>query len=989
MPGEDRAAYLDATCKGRPELRANIEAWLGAHEPSEFMQTAGDEEHRSPEEPGERIGNYKLLEKIGEGGFGTVWVADQERPLRRRVALKIVKPGMDTKDVIARFGQERQALAMMDHPNIAKVFDAGATGWGRPYFVMELVRGIKITDYCDQANLPTAGRLALFIEVCNAVQHAHQKGIIHRDLKPSNILVTLHDGVPVPKVIDFGVAKATQQQLGELTIYTRFEQIIGTPSYMSPEQAEMSGLDIDTRSDIYGLGILLYELLTGKPPFDAKSLLSAGYDEMRRIIREVEPPRPSSRLSTVVGEERTALAKSHQIDPSNLKRLVESDLDWIVMKAIEKDRSRRYETANALSLDIGRFLAGEPVSASPPSAGYRFRKFVKRHKLGFGTAAAVLAALILGLGLSLWQSIEKTRAHRRAVASEQKSSAVTAFLTKMLNGVGPSVALGRDTTLLKEVLDKTAERIGSDLRDQPEVEHELRNSLGEVYRAIGENQKAVAMHRRALELGLAMYGENDAKVAETKNNLGLALNNGGEHRDAEKLLSEAIEYHRKVLKGPDENLAAALNSLGMVYRDTGRLEKAEAVLRESLGMLRELHGDGYVKAGYCEINLAIVLLRAGKHADAESFAQSAVDLFRKVDGNDNPETALALGNLAMVRKRVGKLPQAEQAARETLKMRQAVLGPTDSEIARSMTELAGILSSQDKFEEAEAHCRKALDILHDNFGPEHRFNAFVLEQLGQVLEAAGNFDEAATIQEEALAMRRKLFGPDHHDIVRSLRALGLLRYQQGLLEESGSRMKEALDMSLRLGGNHRDLIEIYRHLGLVAEGRKLLGEAAAFFHSALDCQRKDPNADPGVATTLLESLGRTLAAQQKYGDSEQSYREALAICEAQSANKPGTVGNLRSQLGGVLLSANVAPGQVSQAARLERFTEAEKQLTSGLEAMLSGPETPPAQIRDAFERLSRLYTAWNNFFPDPALPIKAASFEQKLREFDAPQPNSR
>ena len=305
--------------------------------------------------------------------------------MRRRVALKIIKLGMDTKEVIARFEQERQALAMMDHPNIAKVLDAGATQWGRPYFVMELVRGIKITDYCDQANLPTAERLALFIQVCQAVQHAHQKGIIHRDLKPSNILVTLHDGVPVPKVIDFGVAKATQQQrLTDLTIYTQFQQMIGTPLYMSPEQAEMSGLDIDTRSDIYALGVLLYELLTGRTPFDPETLMKAGLDEIRRIIREEEPPKPSTALQTMAADARASVAQHRQSDGAKMARLLSGELDWIVMKALEKDRTRRYETANGFAEDIRRYLANEPVTAAAPSVAYLFRKFARRHQAPLG-----------------------------------------------------------------------------------------------------------------------------------------------------------------------------------------------------------------------------------------------------------------------------------------------------------------------------------------------------------------------------------------------------------------------------------------------------------------------------------------------------------------------------------------------------------------------------------------------------------------------------
>lgn len=390
-----RAAYLAAACGADAGLRQRVEALLRAAERAgNFLEepptglASGDPATLfasgfNSEKPGDRIGRYKLLQQIGEGGCGVVYMAEQEEPVRRRVALKVIKLGMDTKSVIARFEAERQALALMEHPNIAKVLDAGATGTGRPYFVMELVRGIKITDYCDENNLPTGERLRLFTQVCQAIQHAHQKGIIHRDIKPSNILVTVNEpGSPgCPKVIDFGIAKATTgQRLTDKTVFTAFEQFIGTPAYMSPEQAMMTSLDIDTRTDIYALGVLLYELLTGRTPFDAGELMAAGLDSMRRIIREQEPARPSTRLSTLLAADLTAVAKHRHAEPARLGTLLRGDLDWIVMKALEKDRARRYETANGLAADIQRHLNNEPVVARPPSAAYRFQKLAQRNR---------------------------------------------------------------------------------------------------------------------------------------------------------------------------------------------------------------------------------------------------------------------------------------------------------------------------------------------------------------------------------------------------------------------------------------------------------------------------------------------------------------------------------------------------------------------------------------------------------------------------------
>jgi len=433
-----REAYLKEACSGDAELRRRIEELLvAAGDADDFFADGGTavralggelqaathpplRDTMADDHAGTRIGNYKILERIGEGGGGVVYMAEQEKPVRRRVALKIIKLGMDTRSVIARFEAERQALAMMDHPNIARVLDAGATETGRPYFVMELVRGFKFTEYCDTNRLSTERRLELFIQVCQAIQHAHQKGIIHRDIKPSNILVTLHDGVPVPKVIDFGIAKATEVQLTDKTLFTAYAQIIGTPAYMSPEQAEMSGLDIDTRADIYSLGVLLYELLTGRTPFDTKRLLQSGFDEMRRTLRERDPQKPSTILTSLQNEELTATARFRHSEPPRLISQLQGDLDWIVMKALEKDRKRRYETVNALAMDIQRYLNNEPVLARPPSRSYRLQKLVRRNKTLFASGAAITLVLVCGLAVSTWMFWREREARQRAVAAERE-----------------------------------------------------------------------------------------------------------------------------------------------------------------------------------------------------------------------------------------------------------------------------------------------------------------------------------------------------------------------------------------------------------------------------------------------------------------------------------------------------------------------------------------------------------------------------------------
>src|SRR6185503_15173006 len=481
-----------------------------------------------------------------------------------------------------------------------------ATDTGRPYFVMELVHGIKITEFCDQKKLSTQERLELFISVCRAIQHAHQKGIIHRDLKPSNILVTIVDGAPVAKVIDFGIAKATSNQpLTDKTLFTAFAQFIGTPAYMSPEQAEMSGVDVDTRTDIYSLGVVLYELLTGKTPFDAETLLRAGVDEIRRTIREQEPPKPSTRLHALSQADLTTTAQARHVDGHKLIQTVKGDLDWIVMKCLEKERSRRYETVNGLAADILRHLNTEPVAARPPSRLYEFQKTVRRHKLGFAAAAALIVVMALGVLASTLQALRATRAEReqsrlrqqaqanqkKAETEAAKSAQVAKFLKEMLVGVESSVALGRDTKLLREILDKTAVRVRKDLANQPEVEAELCVTLGYTYFELGEWAKSEAMQRKALAIFRKLFGEENRKVAMTMNDVAINLCQERKWTEAESMYREALAIYRKIFGAESLDVTWPLNNLANVLGDAGRPAEAEPLHREALQIRRKLLGN--------------------------------------------------------------------------------------------------------------------------------------------------------------------------------------------------------------------------------------------------------------------------------------------------------------------------------------------------------------------------------------------------------------
>jgi hypothetical protein len=672
-----RKAFLDRACDGDSALRSRLEKLLASQPDAEkFFQEGGvvrlpmeklahsftdtnspvrnaDAQAIEDETIGKMVGHYKILQRIGEGGCGVVYMAQQEKPVRRRVALKIIKLGMDTKSVVARFEAERQALALMDHPNIARVLDAGATESGRLFFVMDLVRGVKITDYCDKNELDTRQRLRLFIQVCRAIQHAHQKGIIHRDIKPSNILVTIIDGKPVPKVIDFGIAKAVEGRLTDNTIFTAYEQFIGTPAYMSPEQAVMSGVDVDTRSDIYSLGVLLYELLAGRPPFETKELMESGIDGMRRTLQEREPQRPSALVTTLQGSALTEVARSRHSEPLKLISQLRGDLDWIVIRALEKDRARRYETANGLAMDVGRFLDNEPIVARPPSRAYRLQKLIRRNKVAFVAGTMVALALIGGLGLSTWFWYQERDARKRAVAAEQQAMAAEKQQARLRWQSEDRERITQAAFLVSqkkvEEADKLMEKV-SEITPSLDAESVLR-AVGEWYALRGQWSQAAERFNLLLEVD-----QRDNSWAITE----------------DLLKAGPIQIERNDMQGYERFRLAAIAR----FKDTTDPILAERTIKISLllpaddGILKSLvplsdissksmengRQDAVMEAWRC-VSLALMAYRQDYTPTAKAWAQKCLDY------SENNPSRIATAHIIQAMA-CNKLNEAEKAVSE-------------------------------------------------------------------------------------------------------------------------------------------------------------------------------------------------------------------------------------------------------------------------------------------------------------------------------------
>jgi non-specific serine/threonine protein kinase/serine/threonine-protein kinase len=790
----------------------------------------------------ETISGYRIVRKIGEGGMGLVYEAEQLQPVRRKVALKVIKAGMDSKTVVARFESERQALAMMNHPNIARVYDAGTTEQGRPYFAMEYISGEPITRYCDDHRLETRERLELFTQLCEGVQHAHQKGIIHRDIKPTNVLVRILDDRPVPTIIDFGIAKATQQRLTEKTMFTAVGLLIGTPEYMSPEQAEMTGLDVDTRTDVYSLGVMLYELLVGALPFDSKTLRDAGLDEIRRKIREDEPSKPSTKVSTL-GEATSRAAERRRTDPRTLRRLLKGDLDWITMKALEKDRTRRYGSPAELAADIERHLRHEPVLAGPPGVAYRTQKFLRRHRVGVAVGAALLAALLMGIAgttVGILQAREQKRTARR----------VATVLTQLFADINP--VAWRETALdPKEVLDRAAGRIIDGLEGKPLAQAQLMLPLGDAYWGIGHFDRARMMYEGALNRRRDNLGEAHPDVAESSARFGEFLYETGEYDEAVRLLESSLEMRRQAY-GPDHTLVGrSLSSLGNLYWKRSELDKARTYLKRALQIEEKNEGaEGFDVSQILHL-LAMVELDAGDNEAALSYLERSLRIREEVLGPEHITVSSSLGQMGRAYLAMGELELAESNLRRAVEIVERTGGADHPNLGIELMNLGRVLLAKADYEGARATFERALANQEKNLGANHPNLVYTLRSYGELLSRTGDFDGAREKLGRAMTILEETFGEAHIDVVRVASSLGYVEYDAGNHEAARPHFERALESSRAVfGPGHEALVGPLYALACLSALAGDRESAIAKLSEAVDCGLSRPEIldDPDLAS---------------------------------------------------------------------------------------------------------------------------------------------
>jgi serine/threonine protein kinase len=882
---ERRARFLDQACNSDCELRAELESLLsfGKDLSPDFLESplSGemDQTVRRIRATGSLTDGqlfahrFRLIRQLGEGGMGQVWLAEQLSPVRRPIALKLIKAGMYDEAVVQRFQAERQSLAIMDHPAIAKVFDAGTTPQGQPYFVMEYVPGLPITEYCDQHGLNIVDRLHLFIQACEGVQHAHQKAVIHRDLKPANILVIDVDGKARPRIIDFGLARATTREFADQTQLTRFGNLMGTPGYMSPEQLDPQMRDIDTRTDVYSLGVILYVLLTGLQPFETKRWAKPPLDEWLRQLREEEPLTPSNKLASDRETSRTSAA-ARGTEPRQLVSQLRGDLDWITMKALERDRERRYATPSELAADLRRHLNHEPVIARPASAAYRLRKYARRHGAAMGVGAGLLVVLA---AFSLMQAIhlrETTRERDRASQERDRATRIAEFMTGMFKVPDPSETRGNSVTA-REILDKASSDIGKGLAQDPEVQSQMMHEMASTYSNLGLYARAHDLAQRALDARMSLHGAQDPKTLESMTQLASIVNMEGHQIDAEALERRALADERRLLGADDPLTLETEDDLAMVLKSLGHLAEAEKMSREVIDADTRRLGPESALALTATNHLGAILFSEGHGADAEKVLRPAIEIERRVWGDDHPETMKALTMLAISLHYRNQFAEAESLSREILASSERVLGGDNQATAVAMVRLADVLADEQHLPKATKLYREALPILSRTLGPDHPRTLMCELNMTRILRSDGHLQEAEKMQRQVLATEIRVNGPEYPDALLAQSELAKTLFLEGHYAAAEKLAREAFDTQLRmLGPRHRDVMDTVQRLGMAMARNHHYAQAQALFTDLID---KASHAEgSGNSYYVWYTFACAAAAADRRDDALKYLREAIA-----------------------------------------------------------------------------------------------------------------